>query len=124
MSEDIGASANADRATHEPSQQAVSAVPVSVPSAALQMAISALSLSEREALSDLWALSRKTVHRLALMGFVKEWHHYMGCAGYSLVRTKRGDELAEAIEARRAETQGGSVHESAVAEGHAPGDGS
>jgi len=29
-------------------------------------------------------------------------------------------DAAQAIEARRAETQGGSVHESAVAEGHAP----
>ncbi|MGN6290363.1 MAG: hypothetical protein ACTHNA_14005 [Sphingopyxis terrae] len=36
------------------------------------------------------------------------------------LREARKKHEARAIEARRAETQGGSVHESAVAEGHAP----
>lgn len=57
------------------------------------------------------------------------WHHvecemdcgYMGPGSGSILGAIRGhNEYAQAIEARRAETQGGSVHESAVTEGDAP----
>lgn len=68
-------------------------------SAPFELAISALTTAEREAITSKWTRSRKTVHRLALMGFVKEWSHFTGLSGYRIVRTERGDDLAQSLNA-------------------------
>ena len=91
MSDSYGASADADRAVVNGAQE-VSALRASIPGA-----------------YD-W-----TIESAIRAEIVRVWGHYCMDGGAVLARAAiAAIEKAQAIEARRAETQGGSVHESAV----------
>lgn len=98
------------RAGHEPSQQVVSAVPVTIPIAwrrTMQMDWSTdtgvVTLTYPGDMSEQDTVDLKQLFDVAFTGMVRR---------------------AQAIEARRAETGTGSVHESAVGETDAPEQGS
>lgn len=114
---DKGASLR-DRATHEQSQQAVSAVPVGIPSADGWVPFSVRD-RVRRAIADPGSFIGA---RYRGDDWVEDLSHWQARAAIDamLQEAARSPHFAQAIEARRAETQGGSVHESAVGNADAP----
>lgn len=108
--QDKGASLR-DRATHEQSPQAVSAVPVGIPSAMIRDLRAAAKDLDYEARG-----LRRDARDLELRAATK----YDAFIHFDMLADKLEKQLAQAIEAGTAETGTGSACESAVGEADAP----
>lgn len=100
------------------SQQAVSPVPASIPSAA-SFDVGVYSDGSRPVLRVYYDTDgHYATHNVWLESGGDNWVAFDASYASEICATIMS--CAQAIEARRAETQGGSVHESAVSEGNAP----